>query len=264
MDWRAFTVEVEGATLSGERRGGDAPLVLVHGMAGERRDWDRLIATLPAELPIIRYDLRGFGLSKADEGHPYSHADDLLAIFDHLGIERAPVLGLSMGGGAALNFALSHPERVSRLILVSSAMIGWQWSDEWKDLWRVVSRATRAGDIALARDLWWRHPMFAMIRESEAGVELRRAIDAYHGGHWARDSQRDELPDVDRLHALAMPALLLTGEHDVADIRLIAQVIEAAAPQATRIDYAGAGHMLHMERPGEVADAVARFLAAAG
>lgn len=284
MAWRAFTVEVEGATISGEVRaspcvpakagtsGGNgtqppeapafaaAPLVLLHGMAGERHDWDRLIAALPADLPILRYDLRGFGKSEAEDGLAYSHTDDLLAVFDALGITAAPVLGLSMGGGVALNFALSHPGRVSRLVLVSPAMVGWEWSDEWKGQWRAVSRAARAGDLALARELWWQHPMFAMVREADAGAELRRAIEAYHGRQWARDSQRDEWPDIDRLSTLATPTLLLTGAHDIADMRLIAEVIEATAPDVRRIDYAGAGHMLHIERAAEVAEAVARFV----
>ena len=254
----AFTVAVEGATLAGESCASaqaGAPLVLLHGMAGERQDWRRLLAALPADLPTLRYDLRGFGESPSDD-REYSHTDDLLALFDAQGIERAPLLGLSMGGGVALNFALSHPERVSRLILISPAMVGWEWSDEWKALWRGVSSAARSGDMALARERWWLHPMFAQVRESEAADDLRRAIDAYHGRQWIRDPQRDELPDVDRLHTLAMPMLLLTGEHDVADIRLIADVIAAAAPQLRRVDFAGAGHMLHLERAAAVAAAI--------
>lgn len=264
MDWGAFTVAVEGALLSGERRGSGngAPLVLVHGMAGQRHDWDRLVAALPADLPLIRYDLRGFGASEAQDGLTYSHTDDLLALLDAQAIERAPLLGLSMGGGVALNFALDHPDRVSRLALISPALVGWEWSDEWRALWRGVTQPARGGDMALARERWWQHPMFAIARQGEAAAELRAAIDAYHGRQWVRDSQRDELPDVDRLHALAPPTLLLTGEHDLADIRLIADVIEAAAPNVTRIDHAGAGHMLHLERPRAVAEAVARFLSA--
>src|SRR5262245_57039639 len=142
----AFTVQVEGATLAGERSGEGAPLVLLHGMAGERQDWNRLLAALPADMATLRYDLRGFGQSTSDD-REYSHSDDLLALFDAQGIDRAPLLGLSMGGGVALNFALSHPERVSRLILISPAMVGWEWSDAWKDLWRGVSRAARDGDM---------------------------------------------------------------------------------------------------------------------
>jgi 2-succinyl-6-hydroxy-2,4-cyclohexadiene-1-carboxylate synthase len=253
---QAFAVAVEGATLAGERSGTGTPLVLVHGMAGRRGDWDRLIAALPAGFATLRYDLRDFGQSTVQEDLPYSHACDLLALFDTLKIARAPLLGLSMGGGVALNFALSHPERVSRLALISPALVGWEWSDEWKALWRSISRAARDGDLVLARERWWQHPMFAAVRESEAADELRRAIGAYHGRQWIRDTQRDELPDADRLHSLAMPTLLLTGERDFSDLRLIADVIEGAAPHVTRIDFEGAGHMLHLERPAEVATAI--------
>lgn len=256
----AFAIAVEGAVLSGEIGGDGTPLVFVHGMAGDRHEWDGLRRLLPPDMPTLAYDLRGFGLSTAQEGVPFSHAGDLLALFDRLGIARAPVAGLSMGGGIALNFALSHPDRVSRLILISPALVGWEWSDEWKDLWRGVSGPARAGNMALARERWFAHPMFAGVRGSEAADELRRAIDAYHGRQWIRDDQRDELPDIDRLHTLAMPTLLLTGEKDVADLRLIADVIESVAPHVVRIDFAAAGHMLHLERPREVATAILGFL----
>lgn len=251
----AFTVEVEGAVLSGEQRGTGTPLVMLHGMAGTRAEWRGLIATLPRDFSSLIYDLRGFGDSPSED-REFSHAEDLLALLDARGIERAPLLGLSMGGGIALNFALNYPERVSRLILISPAMVGWEWSDEWKALWRAVAKAARAGDMAEAHELWWRHPMFAATRETDAAGDLRHAIDAYHGRQWVKDHQRHELPDIDRLHSLTTPTLLLTGERDFADLRLIADVIEAAAPQVQRIDYAGAGHMLHLERTDGVAAAI--------
>lgn len=256
----AFAVAVEGATLAGETRGDRPALALLHGMGGERGDWDRLIAALPADLPLLRHDLRGFGQSAATDSAAFSHSDDLLAILDALGIDRIAVLGLSLGGGVALHFALDHPARVSRLILISPAMVGWEWSDEWKAQWRDVSRAAKAGDLALARRRWFDHPMFAAARETGAGAELWRAIQAFPGHQWVRDDQRPELPDLDRLPTLRPPTLLLTGERDVPDMRLIADMIAAAAPNVTRIDYRGAGHMLHLERTAEVARAVAQFI----
>jgi pimeloyl-ACP methyl ester carboxylesterase len=263
----AFTVAVEGAVLVGEASGTGPPLVLLHGMAGERHDWDRLLAALPAELPTLSYDLRGFGQSPARDQSPaqdgvtFSHADDLLALLDARRIERTAILGVSMGGGVALNFALSHPERVSHLVLISPAMIGWEWSDEWKALWRAIAQPARAGDMALARERWFDHPMFAPLRRDPAAAEdLRHSIGAYPGRQWVRDWQADELPDLDRLHTLAMPCLLLTGALDVPDMRLIADVLEGAAPGAERIDYLDAGHMLHLERATEVAAAVSAFL----
>lgn len=258
----AFAIQVEGAALSGERNGDGTPLVLVHGIAGDRHEWDSLLAALPADLAVLTYDLRGFGRSEAQAGLPYSHTDDLLALFDAQGIERAPLFGLSMGGGVALNFALGHPERVSRLILISPAMVGWEWSDKWRSLWRGVVDAARSGNLPLARERWLAHPMFtALRRDPYAEAELRRALETYHGRQWIRDDQRDELPDIDRLHTLVMPTLLLAGELDFPDFRLIADILEAMAPDLHRIDYPDAGHMLHLERTAGVAQAVAEFLA---
>lgn len=258
----AFTVPVEGAVLSGELSGTGPPLVFVHGMAGDRHEWDGLIPDLPTDHSIITYDLRGFGESEAKDGATFSHADDLLALLDARGIARATLVGLSMGGAIALNFALSHPERVVRLVLISPHMVGWDASDDWKALWRGVAMAARAGDMATARKRWFEHPMFDALREDSALADhLRASLQAYHGRQWVRDWQREELPDIDRLHTLAMPTLLLTGERDHSDLRLIADVIAAAVPDLRRIDYAGAGHMVHIERTGEVARAIGEFIA---
>lgn len=263
MAARPFRISLPGGTIAGERNGEGAPaLWLVHGMGGSRRDWDGLIAHLPDDLAIARHDMRGFGESRAEEGVAFSHADDLLAAMDELGASKVALLGLSMGGGMALNFALSHPERVSRLILVSPAMVGWAWSDEWKGEWRAVSKAARGGDMDAARELWFGHPMFAEVRkDARLAAELRAGIAAWHGAQFLRSDERPELPDVDRLPGLAMTALLLTGGRDVADMRLIADVIAGSAPDVRRVDYPDAGHMLHMERTADLAARIAAFIA---
>lgn len=258
----AFTVEVEGALLSGEVMGAGTPLVLVHGMAGDRREWDGLLTALPADLATLRYDLRGFGESEAQDGIAFSHADDLLAVLDAQKIARASLLGLSMGGGVALNFALSHPDRVSRLILISPAVVGWEWSEEWRTLWRGVTDPSRAGDFDLARRRWFDHPMFASLRrDPTAAARLLASIEAFSGRQWAKDWQREELPDIDRLHCLALPCLLLSGGLDLPDLHLIADVLAGAASDVRRVDYPDAGHMLHLECTDAVARDVADFLA---
>ena len=261
MAWRAFAVEAEGATLAGERRGEGPPLVLVHGMGSSRAGWDRVVEHLPPDMPLLRYDLRGFGASAADPQGEYSHADDLAALLDALGIARASLCGLSMGGAIAASLAIADPARIARLVLVSPALAGWEWSDEWRSLWRAVGGAAKAGDLARARDLWFAHPMFKAARENPAATaELRHEIDLFPGRQWFSDRQRPVLPDVDRLHAIACPALLLTGARDFADFRLIASLIEAAVPNLRRVDYSDAGHMLPLEQPAQVAAEIAAFI----
>jgi pimeloyl-ACP methyl ester carboxylesterase len=253
----AFSLTGKGAIISGETRGENPALVLLHGLGGSRATWDRVVAALPPDLPLLRYDLRGFGGSSMDEDVEFSHADDLLWVMDSQGIEKATVVGLSLGGATAINFAIDHPERVERLIAVSPAMVAWEWSEDWRERWRAISRAARADDMPEAHRLWWEHPLFASTRTSGAAEELRRSIEAYSGRVWVKDPQRRALPDIERLHLLTVPTLLLTGELDVPDFRLIADLMEASVPDIRRIDYAGAGHMLPLERASEVAAAIA-------
>ncbi|MET0589435.1 MAG: alpha/beta hydrolase [Novosphingobium sp.] len=253
----AFSLPVEGATISGETRGEDPALVLLHGLGGSRATWDRVVNALPADLPLLRYDLRGFGASIMDEDVEFHHADDLLAVLDSRGIEKATLVGLSLGGAVAINFAIDHPERVERLILVSPAMMAWEWSEEWRERWRIMTRAAREGNIAEARRLWWAHPLFATTRASDAAAELHDSIEAFSGRVWVKDPQRKLTPDVERIHLIKAPTLLLTGELDVPDFRLIADLLGASVPDIRRIDYAGAGHMLPLERPADVVATIA-------
>ncbi|MFK4872459.1 alpha/beta fold hydrolase [Novosphingobium sp. ZW T3_23] len=256
-----FIIEANGADLAGSRRAGTGtPLVLVHGFGGSRHDWEPVEAALPAGLPLIAYDQRGFGDSSHTTGQPYSHAADLMALLDELDIERADLCGLSLGGGTVLNFALNHPERVRKLVLVSPLMVGWSWSEDWIARWKAIGRAARGGDLVTARDLWWNHPLFETTREGDGAARLRAGIEAFHGRQWVQDDHRPELPEVDRLTELAAPTLLLTGSHDTEDFRLMADLIDAASEYVTRIDFQGFGHLLNLEVPQQIAHEIAGFL----
>lgn len=256
-----FTIDLEGGSLVGEHRPGTGtPLVLVHGFGGSRHDWEPLVAALPSEIDLIAFDQRGFGESCGERGVPFSHADDLLALLDARGIAMADLCGMSLGGATVLNFALSHPRRVHRLVLVSPLMVGWSWTNEWIERWKQIGRAARAGDLAKARELWWLHPLFETTRASDAAGHLKASIEAFHGRQWVQDDQRPELPEIDRLTELAAPTLLLTGACDTEDFRLIAEVIAATGQNVTRIDHAGAGHMLNLEIPGVIAREISDFL----
>lgn len=111
-------VAVNGGDLFYEDRGAGPVIVLLHAGGSDHTMWDAQARTFTRGFRVIRYDLRGHGRSTARMG-PFDTVDDLRRVLDHLGVERARVVGVSMGAGVALNAALQMPDRVDRVALVS-------------------------------------------------------------------------------------------------------------------------------------------------
>jgi 3-oxoadipate enol-lactonase len=108
------------ARIAWERRGAGAPVVLVHGLGYARWGWEPVADLLAERFEIVLLDNRGIGQSEAPPG-PYTVAEmagDVLAVMDDAGLERAHVVGTSLGGMIAQELALAHPERVDKLVLV--------------------------------------------------------------------------------------------------------------------------------------------------
>jgi pimeloyl-ACP methyl ester carboxylesterase len=256
------TIAVAGAELIAETEGEGDPLVFLHGFGGDRHTWDEVASVIRKERRIVRYDLRGYGESAELANASFRHSNDLLEVMNALELHQCDLVGLSMGGAIAVNFAIDRPERVRRLVLVSPGLVGWEWSAEWRRLWTGIRDAARSGDISRARELWWNHPLFSTARaHPAAAAHLRASISQYSGKQWIRDNEAPALPDLDRLPALAVPTLLLGGTEDMPDFRAIADFIAAAVPGVSRVDMIGAGHMLHLERPVEVTNQIKKFLA---
>jgi 2-succinyl-6-hydroxy-2,4-cyclohexadiene-1-carboxylate synthase len=254
-------IPVAGASLVVETEGVGRPLVLVHGLGDDRHAWDPICSSLSREHRLIRYDLRGFGESSEIGQEPFRHSRDLLTVLDTLQIPECDLLGVSMGASICLNLTLDCPERVRRLVLISPSLVGWEWSDEWRSDWARITEAARQDGIAAARELWWNHPIFSTTRANPVARDhLQTSISRYAGRHWLDNNEEAALPDLERLHTLAAPTLLLSGAKDLPDFRLIADLIEGSTPRVSRIDFAEAGHLLHLEYPVEVVAHVSTFL----
>src|SRR5260221_9539684 len=100
-----------------ETAGAGPALVFVHAGVSDRRMWDPQFETFAADYQVIRFDLRGFGKSKITDG-AYSNRADLSRVLDTLGVKKAVLVGCSMGGATALDYALEQPEAVRALVLV--------------------------------------------------------------------------------------------------------------------------------------------------
>lgn len=255
-----FDILTASGRFCAQKSGPEPRAVFLHGFSGDLHTWDGLWDVVGGALPSLRYDQRGFGNSSPLDDRAYDHADDLLAILDAMGIVCCDLVGVSQGGALAVNFALNHPQRVRRLVLISPGLVAWNWSDAWRALWKPIVRLARAGDLEPARHLWWQHPLFDSTRASAAGPAVQAAIQRYSGQQWLLDPHRHLLPDVERLHQLDKPCLLLTGGQDLEEFHRIADVIQARVPQVQRIDHALLGHLLHAEDPRRCAAQILEFL----
>lgn len=115
---------IRDARLYYEQVGKGPDVVLIHGFTLDRRMWDSQVPALAEHFRVTRYDVRGFGRSIPVVG-PHDPTADLRSLLDHLKIRQAHIVGMSMGGSIAIDFALSQPERVARLVLIGADMSGF-------------------------------------------------------------------------------------------------------------------------------------------
>ena len=248
--------------LQYEVAGDGDPVVFLHGFGLDAAMWDPQWAIFSASYRAIRYDLRGYGASSAPAG-PYSHVDDYLALTEFLRARPAHLVGLSMGGRYALRVAVQNPEAVRSLTLADTALDGHTWSPEWLQLWQRITQAARRDDIAGARQLWLKHPLFGPAGHQPAvAAALETMVARYSGWHW-REKDPDGTPappTAEVLATISVPTLMIVGELDLPDFRNIAQRIAADMPHVTLRTIAKSGHMANLEAPREFNDLVLEHL----
>lgn len=120
---------MDEAQIHYEEMGEGKSLAMIHGGLLDRHMWNDQFATFAATNRVIRYDTRGHGLSKAPAGD-YSHHEDLRKLLEEIKVDKAAIMGLSLGGYIAVDFALAYPERVSALILVAPRLTGYEFKSE--------------------------------------------------------------------------------------------------------------------------------------
>ena len=129
----AAAISVPGGSLYYEDCGRGPVVVLIHGGNTDRRMWDAEFDGFSQRFRVVRYDVRGFGRSRG-RAVPYASHEDLKALLDSLGVARADLVGLSLGGRIAIDFALQHPDRVRRLVLAGPGLSGFPWSNDMASL----------------------------------------------------------------------------------------------------------------------------------
>lgn len=243
------------------------PLVLLHGFTGSMAQWTVVRPLLAAERRVIAYDLRGHGSTDApDDLATYTmaaYAEDLRALLDALGVDRAHVLGSSFGGMVALEFALRYPERLRSLIL-SDTSAGPRCTE--------LSEMIAAREDRIARELADAHeqgksPFIERRPPTDGGANgatgqradtppRRITLQGFLGGGKARAERADHHEDLGRL---TMPVLIIAGDRDV--LVPAAEYMHAHIPHSALRFINHAGHPAVADEPHGFVAMVRGFLA---
>ncbi len=225
--------------------------------------WEPQMADLRSRFRVVRYEHRGHGGVPAPAPGPYSVDDlgnDVVDLLDHLGIERASLCGLSLGGMVALWLAAHHPGRVDRLVLACTAAEigpppGWT---ERADAVRSAGSVSSLGPALLAR---WFTPGFVEARpdlEESLRAMLGSADPEGYAGCCEAIATMDLRPHLSKVQA---PTLVISGSDDPVTPPARGLELQAAIPGASLVVLPGASHLANMEQPGAFTAAVVDHLA---
>jgi 3-oxoadipate enol-lactonase len=240
----------------------DAPVVVLSNSLGATLEmWDRNAAALAARFRVVRYDLRGHGRSPVPDG-PSRIADlggDLVALLDRLGVERASLVGVSLGGMVSLWTAIHHAGRVGALVpCFTAAALGPP--EAWAARAAMVL-ADGAGAVAAAVVGRWFTPAFA-AREPEVVEGFRSGIAATSAAGYASCCHAIETLDLRAdLGAIRAPTLVVAGADDPSTPAEHGRLIAGAVPGARLVVLRGAAHLGNVERADEFNRLVIDFLA---
>ena len=235
------------------------PLVLIHAGIADRRMWDHAYAALAASRDVVRIDLRGFGESSAPPVAGLTHLGDVARTLDELHITLCHVVGASLGAGVAVELALTWSGRVASLMLCPPG--GSLLAELTPDLEALIASEQAAlalGDLDAAVEAIIRTWVVGQGRPATAvdpavldavRAMQRRAFEIPRA--WGAEIEHVEVepPALERLPDVSAPVLVLIGAHDLDTTRDAATRVCAAAPAATRVDWADVAHLPSVERP---------------
>jgi pimeloyl-ACP methyl ester carboxylesterase len=247
--------DLSSGRLYYEAAGAGQAVLFIHGFGLDTRMWDDQFEAFARQYRAIRFDLRGFGKSPPPAG-VYSRVEDIRALLGYLEADRPHLVGLSLGGGIALDVAVTYPAWPRSLVLVDSALGGFPWKTDFN------VRAKEIG-VEAAKRRWLAHPLFVPANESaQVAARLAQMVSQYSGWHWLNHDPGlvpDPLP-VHRLESITAPALIVVGERDLPDFLSVASLLEREVRGARKAVLPGAGHMSNMEAPEAFNEVVLGFL----
>lgn len=259
----------DGASIVYEVTGSGPALVFAHGLGGNHMSWWQQVPAFAARHRVVTFSHRGFAPSTVPGGvpDPHDYAGDLVALLDHLGIDRTVIVGQSMGGWTCVETALAAPERVAGLVLACTT--GSFDFDRFGDAQVAAWRKMTPGAVAsLSERNIHRAAGQRMADESPGLLGLYQAIDRLNAtldkdevGRRIRAMRTRAAAEAARI---TMPVICITGEEDLLISARGVALVAATLPDARCVTVPASGHSLYFERAGLFNAITQRFLAEIG
>ena len=253
MNTKNGYVDSNGTRIYYQERGEGEPLVLLMGFGADGNVWELHAAEYEKHFRCIILDNRGVGLSDQPKG-PYSTsmmANDTAAVMDHLGIARAKVAGISMGGAIAQELALNHPDKVSCLVLISTWPVFNNYAKTVYQNLIKLRRTSKPDDFMELLQLWIFAPPYyednmADLKEGQAGAaanENPQTQDGFEGQLHACMNH----DSVSRLHQIKVPTLVTIGSMDIFTPPPFSDILHEKIAGSVLETFPTGGHVHHWE-----------------
>lgn len=265
-----FSVTSGRAVLSARRYGSGPAVVFLHPGVADQRCWIDVMERFARTHTVVSYDRRGFGTTQY-EAEPHRSIDDLRAILDAAGIQRAHIVGNSMGGRLAIDFALAEANRVASLVLIAPSIDGAPPPaslpaevDEWAE---EIERLEGAAELDAVNELEARMWLDGPSRQpGHVGGHARELFLNMNGqsllaaptGEVETDT---ETPAWQRLSELDVPVLAIVGAHDLPHIRERTLGLDALIRGARTAVLAKSAHVPQLDDPAGLEELLGEFLA---
>jgi pimeloyl-ACP methyl ester carboxylesterase len=261
-----FALDVGGATLEGYETGEGSPVVFLHAGVCDKRMWESQMAAVAEDgFHAIAYDRRGYGETTSPD-ETFSHLDDLEAVLDALDIHAAVIVGCSMGGGLAVDFALKNPGRVIGLVLIGTSITGapWEATAVEQALEMAEEDAYERGDLDMLNKVqaheWLDGPRAPNGRVGGEVRELFLDMNAIALRKPALTQEERSPPAYRRVSEVNAPTLLMVGDQDFTYLVERHDHLSEEMPNAFAVVLEGVAHIPTIERPDLVNPLLLEFL----
>ena len=262
-------LKIDDASIYYETVGDGQPIVFLHAGVADSRQWNNEFHRFSSEFSVLRYDLRGFGKSEPVNGD-FSNLGDLVTLLAHLQITQPIILiGCSMGGSLAMDYALAYPSDVKGLIMVDSAPSGLELDVPIPAKFKLVADAEKAGDLDLVAEIetqiWFDGDRATAEVNQEMrslALQMNRLALAHDARDLGKQLPNSKIPAVEHLKELDVPTLAIFGSNDIPYMHAAVEYMAKEIRNFQEAEIQNAAHLPNMDQPEAFQKIVREFIEA--